>query len=99
LLRGRPLVARDDNQIPHGSNRKNEIFRTPGEASAAILLVTPEFLASRFIHEFELPAIYEAAWNRGLRVLRIPVKSSGYKSTPIQDFQPVHFPFGPCQIR
>ena len=61
----------------------------------AILLVTPEFLASDFIAHRELPPILEAAEQRGLTLMWIAVKVSAYEETPIRDYQAANDPRRP----
>jgi len=49
----------------------------------ALLLVTPQFLASDFIHENELTPLLKEAETGGVRIMWVPVIASAYKETPL----------------
>lgn len=85
----------DDSRIPPGAKWKDVITRQLATARAALLLVTQDFLSSRFIKEDELPPLLAAAEKDGLRILWIAVKPSTYKSTKINDYQSVNDPAKP----
>jgi hypothetical protein len=85
----------DDSQIQPGAKWKDVITRQLATARAALLLVTQDFLSSRFIKEDELPPLLAAAEKDGLRILWIAVKPSTYKSTKINDYQAVNDPSKP----
>lgn len=95
LLRTREISLWEDGQIAPGSRWKEELRQALAGAEAAVLLVTPEFLASDFIHDEELPVLLEAAKTRQLRVLWIPVKASAVSGTPLAQFQALYDPAKP----
>jgi hypothetical protein len=52
-------------------------------------LVTPDFIASDFIHEHELGPLLKEAEQREVKILWIPVRASSYMETPLQKYEPV----------
>jgi hypothetical protein len=89
-LKGRKLLAWDDTMIKSGSRWKDEIDSSLRKARIAVLLVSSDFLNSRFITNNELPPILEAAATGGLIVLWIYVRPAMVQETDIADFQAAH---------
>ena len=94
-VRDRSLNVWSDEAIGPGKRWLEEIKEGLASASVAVLLVSPQFLASRFIAEHALPPILQAAQQDGLTIVWIPVRHSSYEQTPIRDFQAAHDPTRP----
>jgi len=84
-----------DKEIEPGAKWRGEIDAALRTARAALLLVTQDFLASKFITEVELPALIEAAEQGRLQLFWIAVKTSRYDSTPLVEFQALNDPEKP----
>ena len=95
FIRVKNLQVWDDTHIPPGAKWKPEIEMALAATKVAVLLVSPDFLASKFINEEELPAFLDAAEKEGLKILWIPVRPSSYKLTKINDYQSVYKPNRP----
>ena len=93
-VRGEGLDLWDDTKITPGSNWAVEIDEALGKARVAVLLVSPDFLASEFVARVELPAILRRA-GTDLTVVWIPIRASAYDATPLGDFQAACDPHRP----
>jgi predicted ATPase len=80
----------DDTQIPAGSDWKEQIDNALATAKVAVLLVSPEFLASDFIKQHELRPLLQAAQKNRLVILWIYVRECLYGRTPIAKLQAAH---------
>lgn len=84
-----------DTCIQPGQPWQEEIKKALARAKVAVLLVSPDFLHSEFIHQDELPPLLEASRKEGLTILWVPVRPSLYKATAIAHFQAVCDPKTP----
>jgi formylglycine-generating enzyme required for sulfatase activity len=87
LLRGEDLRLWDDSQIPPGARWQEEIAAALATAKVALLLVSPDFLDSDFIHREELPPILRAAEEEGLVLLWVKLRPCLVHRTPIHTYQ------------
>jgi hypothetical protein len=94
-LRERRLNLWDDTRIAAGQRWKAEIEAAMDEASVAVLLVTKEFLASRFVVENELPVLLDKARADRLRLIWVPIGHSGVEATELAAFEAAHDPARP----
>jgi hypothetical protein len=95
LVRDKKITVWDDTKIKSGDMWREQIKAAVALAKAAVLIVSPDYLASDFIAEHELPPLLEAAQKEGLRILWIAARFSMYEETEIARFQAVNDPTRP----
>jgi formylglycine-generating enzyme required for sulfatase activity len=80
----------DDSRIQAGGLWRQEIEQALASASVALLLVSADFLASDFVVRSELPPLFRAAKEKGLRILWVPLRPSLWNHIPeIEQYQAV----------
>ena len=88
-----PLLQRyefdlwDDGKIGPGGKWLAEIEKALEQATAAVLLVGPAFLASKFISEIELPKLLKRAQDEGMTLLILITNHCNFEESDLADFQ------------
>jgi hypothetical protein len=86
----------DDTKIQSGAKWRKEIKRVLDEAAVAILLVSPDFLASDFIANNELPPLLKAAQEEGTVILPLILNHSSFtRHQGLSGFQAFNTPSKP----
>ncbi|MEO0974296.1 MAG: toll/interleukin-1 receptor domain-containing protein, partial [Pseudomonadota bacterium] len=97
LVRDGSVDLWDDMRIGAGADWKGEIDQALAAAQVAVLLVSPDFLASDFVQDHEIPPLLEAASQRGCRILPVIVSHSLYGESVLGRFQAVNDPAAPLK--
>lgn len=95
LLRNNPIAVWDDTKIRPGAKWKEEIEKALNNADAAILLVSPNFLASDFITSKEVPELLGSAQTNGVKIFWIPISDCLWTETDIANYQAAYSPTTP----
>jgi hypothetical protein len=97
LVREGDIDLWDDTRIRPGADWKVEIDCALAAARVAVFLVSPDFLASDFIHDEELPVLLEAAEKRGTRILPVILNHCLYADSKLGRFQAINSPDRPLE--
>jgi hypothetical protein len=76
------ITTYDDTKIEVGGDWKNELERTIGAATVAILVVSPDYLASEFINNVQVPSLLERRESGELLVIPLIVEPSIWSEVP-----------------
>lgn len=92
------IAVLDDTQIAPGDRWADIIDGFLATADVAVILVSTNLLASRFVREVELPAVVEAAKAGRLTLVWAAVSSSSWQVTELRDFQAAVNPSRPLDL-
>ena len=81
LVRQEDLAVWSDQRLKLGDEWNPEIQRQLGVVKVAVLLVSPAFLASRYIANSELPVLLRRASDDGLKILPVLLSPSLFHKT------------------
>lgn len=94
-VRQEKITVWEDTQIPIGGNWDEEIKKHLENCRVAVLLVTPDFLASDYIAEHELPVLFDRNQKKDLIIYWVAVSHSAYKMTELEKIQSANNPLFP----
>ncbi len=86
-----------DREIPTGAQWREEIDKALARTRIALLLLTQNFLASRFIKDNELAPFLEADAAGEVTLYAVAVEPSTYQRSPLRDVQFFNDPAKPLQ--
>jgi TIR domain len=85
----------DDSRILPGEQWSQQIENALQQADTAILLISADFLASKFVTEVEFPKLLQAIKDNGTVILPVIVSPCAFELTPLSRFQAVNRPTEP----
>ncbi|MBM83973.1 MAG: hypothetical protein CMJ78_25740 [Planctomycetaceae bacterium] len=95
LERSGALTAWSDTQLKAGDKWEEKIDAALAQAKVGVCLVSPDFLASDFIMNRELPALHEAAEKGELTLIWLALRPSMYGESVLNQYLAVHDPNEP----
>jgi hypothetical protein len=95
LLRQKLLLLWDETKIQAGEEWQKEINEALTSAKVAVLLMSPDYLASDYIAQKILPPLLNAAGNDGLTILWVAVRSCSFEGTGIERYKALNNPSKP----
>ena len=85
----------NDPYIRVGKQWRREISTALGRTCVGVLLVSPDFIASDFIQDEEVPPLFRGAEMGSIILFAIPISASAFKITPLPRYQWAHDPKQP----
>ncbi len=85
LERSGTIESWHDRRIPAGDNFADSIDENLEKAEVILLLVSPDFLASRYCYEVEMTRALEKHNNGSARVIPVILRPSDWHNSPLKD--------------
>ncbi|WP_220207220.1 protein kinase domain-containing protein [Reticulibacter mediterranei] len=89
------LEVQDASKLMPGSLWRKEIENAIASAKVAILLVSADFMASRFIAENQLAPLLAAAQTEDATIIPVLLSPSGFEESSLSQFSPANDPSRP----
>jgi len=86
-----------DEKIKSGQDWQQKIGDAIARARVALLLITPEFFASEFIQNEELPKILKSHREKGLFLYWVPIRHVAYSKSLLANIQAASDPKHPLR--
>ena len=87
LQQTKRLEIWSDKRIQPGQNWLEEIDAAIARAGVALLLATPDFFASQFIRNHELPKILKKHQGEGLFLYWVPIRHTAWQQSYLATIQ------------
>lgn len=84
-----------DKKIEVGTNWQEKIMQALEAAQGAILLISQNFLSSKFIMEIELPQLLIATRSKDAKIIPVILSKCLIRDTPLDQFQAINSPERP----
>ncbi len=92
-----PLSVWEDSKIDPGAKYRDEIGAAIAQARAAILLVGPGFLGSKFIKEHELPHLLRAVESGDVNLYPVVVAWCPWEQSDLEPYEAFNDPKAPLE--
>jgi internalin A len=90
LIRNNTVAVWWDGKIKPSQKWREEIDKALASAKVGVLLVSPDFLASNFINDNELPYLLGAAERHAVKLIWVLLRNCLYDKTAIASYQAAH---------
>jgi ATP-dependent Clp protease ATP-binding subunit ClpX len=90
LMRNKTIDVWFDGEIKASQKWREEVRKAMASTRVAVLMVSPNFLASKFVVEEELPYFLRVAEEEDVKILWLLLSSCLYEETPLGDYQAAH---------
>jgi hypothetical protein len=90
LVRRKTIDVWFDGDIKPSQKWREEVRTAMASTKVAVLLVSPNFLASRFVVEEELPYFLKVADEEDVKIVWLLLSSCLYEETELRDYQAAH---------